>query len=297
MPKKAKSLTLVTASVDNSLREWENHSQSLFDVCGAQQQSSVARTIGWRFLGPYFRTQAKINNLSVNFARNLWQFTSQKLDHGQKLIDALVETQHLQDQTIEFFEKTHLLSHTAQLNALTEKQNYLFQKVLGTKTEWLPGSNTQEIFFSQFGEDQWIVQNLKLPKHGFFIDVGTADGITFSNTYYFEKQGWQGICFEPSPTQFQQAQLFRQDVRPQAIADQDGEMELYLSASSPNWASLLPSDDDTAHIRVPVKSLATVVKEEKIKNIDVLSIDVEGAETLVLQGFPFAKLSPRIMIV
>lgn len=32
-------------------------------------------------------------------------------------------------------------------------------------------------FFSQFGEDKWIVDNLHYPLSGVFVDVGASDGI------------------------------------------------------------------------------------------------------------------------
>jgi hypothetical protein len=94
------------------------------------------------------------------------------------------------------------------------------------------------IFYSQFGEDRWIVDNLKLPKNGFFIDVGAADGITFSNTYYFEKQGWKGLCFEPNPENYLLAEKFRKNVKLMAIAQTSGMAPFKISSISPDWSRL-----------------------------------------------------------
>jgi FkbM family methyltransferase len=60
------------------------------------------------------------------------------------------------------------------------------------------------IYFSQFNQDEIINTLLENKQNGVFIDVGAYDGITFSNSYFFEKaNNWTGICFEPNPIIFQ----------------------------------------------------------------------------------------------
>src|SRR5450759_2215887 len=40
-------------------------------------------------------------------------------------------------------------------------------------------------------------------ENGFFLDIGANDGITFSNSYFLEKErNWEGICVEPLPQTF-----------------------------------------------------------------------------------------------
>jgi len=40
-------------------------------------------------------------------------------------------------------------------------------------------------------------------RNGFFIEAGASDGISFSNTLYFEaKLGWTGLLVEPNPDDF-----------------------------------------------------------------------------------------------
>ena len=37
-------------------------------------------------------------------------------------------------------------------------------------------------------------------RHGTFVDLGCYDGVTYSNTWYFERKlGWSGVCVEPEP--------------------------------------------------------------------------------------------------
>ena len=44
---------------------------------------------------------------------------------------------------------------------------------------------------------------LRASRHGTFVDLGCYDGVTYSNTWYFEtKLGWSGVCVEPNPAVF-----------------------------------------------------------------------------------------------
>jgi len=54
-------------------------------------------------------------------------------------------------------------------------------------------------FYSQNGEDFLLWSLFKGRKSGFYIDIGAFDGIHLSNSYYFEKNGWDGVCVEAHP--------------------------------------------------------------------------------------------------
>ncbi len=219
-----------------------------------------------------------------------------------KTINSEVKTINSEVKTINsevaFINSTKIVSMQAEINALREIQASQLRSLSGGKYLFDDDSGSQLIFFSQFGEDQWIVENSqKLPKVGFFLDIGTADGITFSNTYYFEKNGWNGICFEPSPSQFQKAMLFRKNVQQIAVGNRDEVADFHLSKSSPDWSSLEASSDDLKTIQVKCSTLESIIKKNNIKKVDLLSVDVEGTEVDVLEGFPFDTIKPEIIIV
>ena len=47
-------------------------------------------------------------------------------------------------------------------------------------------------------------------KNGFFIDIGAHDGITYSNSLFFElNNNWNGICVEPNPKVFAKLNTLR----------------------------------------------------------------------------------------
>lgn len=67
----------------------------------------------------------------------------------------------------------------------------------GVTVHYLPA----EGYKGQEGQDKWINERVFRNKpNGVFVDLGCYDGITYSNTWYFEKMlNWTGICVEPNP--------------------------------------------------------------------------------------------------
>jgi hypothetical protein len=50
-------------------------------------------------------------------------------------------------------------------------------------------------------------------------------------------------------------------------------------------------------IKIKVRKLDTILKELKIKKIDILTIDVEGNEMEVLEGFNIKKYKPTVIVL
>ena len=59
-------------------------------------------------------------------------------------------------------------------------------------------------FCSQAGQDRFIAEHLFAKRSGgVFVDIGAHDGVTGSNTLYFEKYlNWAGLCIEAAPAHF-----------------------------------------------------------------------------------------------
>jgi FkbM family methyltransferase len=87
-----------------------------------------------------------------------------------------------------------------------------------------------------------------------------------------------------------------------ALADRDGEITLFVDAKNRGETSMrvVHSDALGAQLRVTAKTLATIVAEEGFDRIDIIKLDVEGAEDLILEPF-FAtqprSLWPRLIIM
>src|SRR5205814_5665025 len=66
------------------------------------------------------------------------------------------------------------------------------------------GGRAGTLMFSQYAQDDFVLEVLGGKRGGFFLDSGAADGVTLSNTYLLEKAfGWSGICVEPNEVFFE----------------------------------------------------------------------------------------------
>ena len=78
-----------------------------------------------------------------------------------------------------------------------------------------------------------------------------------------------------------------------AVADLDGEITLFVAAGNKGETSMRIVNADSAgeQIRVPSKTLLSIVTEEQFERIDAVKLDVEGAEDLILE--PFFREAPE----
>ncbi|MFH1718522.1 MAG: FkbM family methyltransferase [Planctomycetota bacterium] len=83
--------------------------------------------------------------------------------------------------------------------------------------------------FSQNDEDSVIRKYFKDRYRGRFLDIGAADGVTFSNTRILYDMGWTGVAVEPSPNMCKAhaEHCPRTKLIPAALAEQDGPLEMY----------------------------------------------------------------------
>jgi len=159
-------------------------------------------------------------------------------------------------------------------------------------------------FHSQFGEDRYIYKNIDLPKRGVFVDVGAGHPFYLSNTYFFEKNGWTGVCIDADPKQYELLKKERAIVELAAIAAEEGEIEFsqaYLSTYSTTVRKdeykRLMQISFKKTIRVPSLKLETILKKHNIETIDLLDIDVEGTELDVWKTFDYEKHKPKVVII
>lgn len=150
-------------------------------------------------------------------------------------------------------------------------------------------------FYSQCGEDQWISENLKLPPKGVFVDVGAADGVSSSNTKYFEELGWTGVCLEPAPEMFAKCCKARKcPTRQTAIGPRPG-MQRFGKGDASGFVGGLNVAGPS--IRVWTAPLGALLALERIKEIDLLSIDTEGTELDVWGSFEWKIHRPKIVVI
>lgn len=135
------------------------------------------------------------------------------------------------------------------------------------------------------------------------IDAGALHGGTFNG---FLSLGWKVHAFEPHPLFFQKLeQKFESYVKKSqlslnkcALSDSPREKaSFYVSEESPGINSLTPfRESHEVLTQVPVTTLNNYFKDNRIENIDFLKIDTEGYDLMVLQGFPWEQLHPKVIL-
>lgn len=161
---------------------------------------------------------------------------------------------------------------------------------------------------SQMGQDFWVFgEAFNGKESGFFVEIGSADGIFLNNTFLLEKRfHWRGICVEPNPALFRDLVQVRSARCLNVCLDAaEGEVEF-----APNGLLGGIVGDDTDNRRKPeaplvsgimklkTTTLLSVLKAEQAPpTIDYLSIDVEGSEDRILNNFPFDEYTFSTMTV
>ena len=170
-----------------------------------------------------------------------------------------------------------------------------------------------QLFFSQSGQDRVIDRMLNGKRDGVFVDVGGYDGVTGSNTLFFEVfRNWTGILVEPAPSQLKLAKAARNcPCLGYAVADGDGPADfMEVTSGYTQMSGFMDSyaDDLLKQVRVNPKHkelmhklerkrLDSVLSEHNLKKIDFLSLDVEGGEMNILSSFPFDKYDIDVLSI
>jgi FkbM family methyltransferase len=157
---------------------------------------------------------------------------------------------------------------------------------------------------------------------GYFVELGANDGVTQSNSLYFEKhRGWRGVLVEPAPHKFLQCRKNRgrgTSVFCAACVSFDYSDEfvriIYSNlmstpidlesdiadplAHAERGGSFLKSQESIFEFGAVAKTLNSLLIEASApKLVDFLSLDVEGAEIEVLKGIDHREFRFRYILV
>ncbi len=151
-------------------------------------------------------------------------------------------------------------------------------------------------FHSEMQQDKWVAEFI-FPgvKDGYFVDVGSADGVRVSNSKTLEARGWRGICVDPFPTNMETrtCRLFRQ-----AVSDVSGqEIDFIAAGFHGGIEGLLYEENkqgklvgDARTVTLSTTTLNDILREANAPRfIHYLSLDIEGAELAALKGFSFVE--------
>lgn len=138
-------------------------------------------------------------------------------------------------------------------------------------------------------------------RNGYFVDIGAAEPVNSSNTVMLEREfGWHGICCEANPN-YRAALLANRDcvVDSRCVWTNTGETLPFHFAHTLATLSEFVGSDHHAKARrdADVGMVETVSLNDVLtthgapRHIDFLSIDTEGSELAILEGFDFSAAS------
>jgi len=145
--------------------------------------------------------------------------------------------------------------------------------------------------------ETWLGLAERIPAGGVFVDVGAHIGYYSLKAAAMVGPSGRVLAIEPNPETIRR---LRADIResgasqvlvePVACSDSEGMVEFFAAtrenagASSLSKANAASAGPIARSYRVRTRRLDAIVRESGVTRVDVIKIDVEGAELLVLKG-------------
>lgn len=185
------------------------------------------------------------------------------------------------------------------------KNDNFFKKIYIFLNRFFSLNKSYKKSYSQGGMDLILHNIFKNKKKGFYVDVGCQHPIKNNNTFLLHKRGWAGINIDLDKFSID---LFNYN-RPKdininaAISDKEEIVDLYfyhhkspINTLNKNVTLFQKSKIESIK-KIKTLSLNKILLDVKCKQIDLLTIDVEGNEYKVLKNFNFTKYNPKIVVV
>ena len=197
-----------------------------------------------------------------------------------------------------------------------EQDNAILKRYL--RQRWLVGppvapdsSKLKQGDVSQVKQSSFVDQQLNERENGFFIECGAADGITLSNSLYFEtKRNWTGLLVEANPDFFKslisrnrnvyaanvclstQKKIMAVDFKPASLV---GGIETYMDDKHAEFVN--KRHGKTPLVKATCFPLASLLYALDVTHVDYFSLDVEGPELEILKTIPFDKITFDIISI
>lgn len=173
-------------------------------------------------------------------------------------------------------------------------------------------------FRAQFNEDCMVYDLFNRATDGYFIEVGAFDGYDFSVSYVLECLGWTGLLIEGIPERAEACRARRKHARTvhsalgrrgapattefTVVADQYGGMLSFNTTDEVTKQQMLKSQTATRKVTVPQTTMDALLEADaelakRGGEVDLASIDVEGGELDLLDGFDLKKWRPKVLML
>lgn len=163
-----------------------------------------------------------------------------------------------------------------------------------------------DISYSQRFEDFYLLSCFGERADGFYIDIGAGHPVFDNVTFALYLRGWRGIAVEPNPAlaALSRGVRPRDEVVEALVSDTPGEADFHLVEDYHGLSTMNVGHARLAHelFRKPSTTMrrrVTTLRElcRGVDDaIDILKIDVEGAEAAVIAGGDFARVRPKVIV-
>ena len=167
-------------------------------------------------------------------------------------------------------------------------------------------------YFSQDKQDEFVDKYFQKLKNGIFLEVGAADGVTFSNTLFLERErNWTGVLIEANRKLYNSLVTLRRKayIINVCLSLDDGinvvsflPAELLGGVEKPLTAEKMM--DRVKHDHPDIKAeevlcipLYSILKAISMTHINFFSLDVEGAELAILRTIPFYLVTIDLFMI
>ncbi len=139
-----------------------------------------------------------------------------------------------------------------------------------------------------------------------YVDVGANEPRHLSITASLSDLGWSGLLIEADPDLAEQLRVHRpaDTVVQMAAADGPGELVFFRvpgtglgTLDEGEAAAARARGFDVEQVRVATDSIDAIMQAHGLSDVHFMSVDVEGAESVVLQGLSLSTIRPWVLCV
>lgn len=162
-------------------------------------------------------------------------------------------------------------------------------------------------FFSQEGEDIFIINFFPENHKGFYLDIGAHHPFLYSNTALLYKKGWKGINIDAFPGSMKPFEKFRKkDINLEfGISSVNETLDFYIFKETllntfdkqTYESQLLKGKIFDYKLEVKCFTFNSIIEKYNFNNIDVITIDIEGHELGIIKSINFELIQPKLFII
>jgi len=161
------------------------------------------------------------------------------------------------------------------------------------------------ISYAQNREDVLLARAFEQQTSGFYIDIGANHPTYDSVTRHFYESGWSGINVEPGETYSELARERPRDTNLNlAISNRPGTIAYYEFPGTglstlcvAEVAARMDEGRTPVQRQVEALTLKSICESYVSREIDFISIDVEGHEREVIEGGDWQQWRPRVALI